>query len=185
MSDYAMPERAVALAFSKESSNVLRRSESAMRLLLGVTAAVVGSEPEHLVDLQEDVDLGIGQVVDLGFGDVAAHTDGLHLQVDPAATQHLGQGRTRRAGAGLDLLGLLVHALPVGRIGGRPGGNTPPAREEVIQRGQVDDRRMGDRFELGIERGDVGGGQGRAYGGEGPLNARMRSVMSLGGHDDA
>ena len=41
-------------------------------------AAVAGSEPEYLVDLQEDIDLGIGQAVDLGFGDVAAHTDGVH-----------------------------------------------------------------------------------------------------------
>src|ERR1035441_6993290 len=49
-----------------------------------------------------------------------------------------------------------------------------PAGEEVIQRRQVDDGRMVDRFELGIERGDVGGGQGRADGGEGPLDVRDR-----------
>lgn len=79
--------------------------------------------------IKEDIDLGIGQVVDLDFGDVAAHKDGVHLQVDPAPTQHLGQGRTRRAGAGLDLLGLLVHALPIGRIGGCPGGDAPPERK--------------------------------------------------------
>ncbi len=79
----------------------------------------------------------------------------------------------------------MAHALPVGRIGGRPGGDAPPAGEEVIQRRQVDDGRMGDRLELGIERGDVGGGQGLAYGGEGPLDVRMGSVVSLDGHDDA
>ena len=38
---------------------------------------------------------------------------------------------------------------------------------------------MGDRFELGIERGDVRGGQGRAYGDEGPLDVRIGSVVSL------
>ncbi len=129
-------------------------------------AAIVGSEPEHLVDLQEDIDLGIGQVVDLGFGDVAAHTDGVHLQMDPAPAQHLGQGPARRARTGLELVGLLAHALPVSRIGSRPGGDAPPSGEELIQRRQVDDGRMGDRFELGIECGDVGGGQRRAYGGE-------------------
>ena len=127
----------------------------------------------------------MGQLVDLGFGDVAAHTDGVHLQLDPAPAQHLDQGRARRARTGLELLGLLVHALPVGRIGGRPGGDAPPAGEEIIQRRQVDDGRMGDQFELGIERGDVGGGQRRAYGGESPLDVRMGSVMSLDGHDDA
>jgi hypothetical protein len=58
-------------------------------------ATVVGSEPEHPVDLREDIDLGIGQVVDLGSGDVAPHKNGVHLQLDPAATQHLGQGRAR------------------------------------------------------------------------------------------
>src|SRR5580658_3263272 len=96
-----------------------------------------------------------------------------HLQLDPAPTQHIGQGRARRARTGLELLGLLVDALPVGRIGGCPGGNAPPAGEELIQRRQVDDGRMSDRFELDIERADVGGGQGRAYGGEGPLYVRM------------
>jgi hypothetical protein len=35
--------------------------------------------------LDEDIDLGIGQVVNLGFGDIAAHADGVHLQVDPAS----------------------------------------------------------------------------------------------------
>jgi len=93
--------------------------------------------------------------------------------------------RACRARTGLELLGLLVHALPVGRIGGRPGRDEQPAGEELIQSRQVNDGRMGDRFELGIERGDVGGGQGRADGGEGPLDARMGSVMSLDGHDDA
>jgi len=83
------------------------------------------------------------------------------------------------------MLGLLVHALPVGRIGGRPGGDAPPAGEELIQRRQVDDGRIGDRFELGIERGDVGGGHGRAYGNEGPLEVRMGSVVSRDGHDHA
>ena len=83
------------------------------------------------------------------------------------------------------MLGLLVHALPVGRIGGRPGGDAPSAGEELLQRRQVDDGRMADRFELGIERGDVGGGQGRAYGSEGPLDVRMGSIVSLDGHDDA
>jgi hypothetical protein len=39
--------------------------------------------------------------------------------------------------------------------------DAPPAAEELIQRRRVDDGHMGDRFELGIERGDVGGGQGR------------------------
>ena len=139
----------------------------------------------HLVDLQEDIDLGIGQVVDLGFGDVAAHTDGVRTYSWTPRRQHLGQGRARRARTGLELPGLLVHALPVGRIGGRPGGDAPPAGEELIQRRQVDDGRMGDRFELGIERGGVGGGQGRAYGGEGPLDVQMGSVVSLDGHDDA
>jgi hypothetical protein len=62
---------------------------------------------------------------------------------------------------------------------------SPPAGEELIQRRQVDDGHTGDRFELGIERGDVGAGQGRAYSGEGPLDVRMGSVMSLDGHDDA
>jgi hypothetical protein len=104
---------------------------------------------------------------------------------NPAPTQQLGQDRARRARTGLDLLGLLVHALPVGRIGGRPGGDAPPAGEELIQRRQVDDGRMGDRLELGIERGDVGGGQGRAYGGEGSLDARMGPVVSPDGHDHA
>jgi hypothetical protein len=42
---------------------------------------------------------------------------------------------------------------------------------------------MCDRHELGIERGDVGGGQGRAYGCEGPLGVRMGPVVSLEGHD--
>jgi len=148
-------------------------------------AAIVGSEPEHLVDLQEDIDLGIGHVVDLGFGDVAAHTDGVHLQLDPAPTQHLGQGRARRARTVLELLGLLVHALPAGRIGGRPGRDAPPAGEELIQRRQIDDGHTGDRFELGIERGDVGGRRSRAYGSEGPLDVRMRPIVSLDGHDDA
>jgi hypothetical protein len=73
-----------------------------------------------------------------------APTDGVHLQLDPAPTQHVGQGRARRARPGLELLGLLVHALPVGWIGGRPGGDAPPAGEELIQRRQVDDGRMGD-----------------------------------------
>ena len=90
-----------------------------------------------------------------------------------------------RVGPAENCLGLLVHALPVGRIGGRPGGDAPPAGEELIQRRQVDDGRMGDCFELGIERGDVGGGQGRAYGGEGPLDVRMGPVVSLDGHDEA
>ncbi len=141
--------------------------------------------PEHLVDLQDDIDLGIGQVADLGFGDVAAHTDGVHLQMDPAPAQHLGQGRGRRALTRLELVGFLAHALPVGRIGSRPGGDAPPAGEELIQRRQIDDGQMGDRFKLGIERGDVGGGQRRAYGGEGPLDVRMGPVVSLDGHDDA
>jgi hypothetical protein len=60
-----------------------------------------------------------------------------------------------------------------------------PAGEELVQRRQVDDGLMGDRFELGIERGDVGSGQGRADGGEGPLDVRMGPVVSLDGHDDA
>jgi hypothetical protein len=111
-------------------------------------SAVAGNEPEHLVDLQEDIDLGIGQDADLGFGDTAAHTDGVHLQLYSAPAQHLGQGRARRARTGLELLGLLVHALPVGRIGDRPGGDAPPAGEEIIQRRQVDDGRTSDRFEL-------------------------------------
>ena len=85
----------------------------------------------------------------------------------------------------MELLGLLVHALPIGRTGGRPGGDAQPAGEELIHRRQVDDGRMGDRIELGVERGDVGGGHGRAYGSEGPLDARMGSVVSLDGHDDA
>jgi hypothetical protein len=84
-------------------------------------------------------------------------------QMDPAPGQHLGQGRARRARTRLELVGLLAHALPVSRIGSRPGGDAPPAGEELIQRRQVDDGHMGDRFELGIERGDVGGGQRRAY----------------------
>jgi hypothetical protein len=46
-------------------------------------SAVVGREPEHLIDLQEDIDLCIGQAVDLGLGDIAAHADGVHLQVNP------------------------------------------------------------------------------------------------------
>jgi hypothetical protein len=99
----------------------------------------------HLIHLQEDIDLGVGQVVDLGFGDATADADGVRLQADPAPAQHLGQGRACRERAGLELVGLLVHALPVGRIGGRPGGDAPPAGEEVIQRRRVDDGFPGDR----------------------------------------
>lgn len=55
--------------------------------------------------------------------------------MDPASAQHLGQGRARRIRTGLELAGLLVHALPVCGIGGRPGGDPPPAGEEVIQSG--------------------------------------------------
>jgi len=88
------------------------------------------------------------------------------------------------ARTGLELAGLLVHALPAGGIGGRPGGDAPPAGQEVIQCRQVGDGRTGDRFELGIERGDVGGGQRRANGGEGPLDARMGPVVSLDGHGE-
>jgi hypothetical protein len=35
--------------------------------------------------------------------------------------------------AGLELVGLLMHALPAGRIGGCPGGDAPPAGQEAIQ----------------------------------------------------
>jgi hypothetical protein len=83
------------------------------------------------------------------------------------------------------MVGLLVHALPVCGIGGRPGGDPPPPGEEVIQGRQIDNGRLGDPFELGIERGDVDGGQRRAHSREGPLDLRMRSVVSLDGHDDA
>jgi hypothetical protein len=58
-----------------------------------------------------------------------------HLQVDPALAQYLGQVRACRAGAGLELVGLAVCALPVGRVGGCSGGDAPPAGEEVIQSG--------------------------------------------------
>lgn len=34
---------------------------------------------EHLVDLQEDVDFRFGQIINLGFRDVAARPDGVHL----------------------------------------------------------------------------------------------------------
>jgi DNA-binding XRE family transcriptional regulator len=118
-------------------------------------------------------------------GEVSTIEAVARYQLDPAPAQHLGQGRARRALTGLELVGLLAHALPVGRIGSRPGGDAPPAGEELIQRRQVDDGRVGDGFELGIERGDVGGGQRRAHGREGPLDVRMGSVESLDGHDDA
>jgi hypothetical protein len=155
------------------------------------STTVVRGEPQHLVDLQQDVDLGVGQLLDLGFSDVAAHPDGvhlhlhLHLQLDSAPGQDLGQSRTRRPCAGPNLLGFFVHPLPVSWILGRARGDAPPAGQEFIQRGQVDDGRMGDRFELGVERGDVGGRQGRAYGGERPLDLRTGAVVSLNGHNDA
>jgi hypothetical protein len=44
----------------------------------------MSGSPEHLVNLQEDIDLGIGRVVDLGFGDVAAHSSSA-----AAASPHL------------------------------------------------------------------------------------------------
>ena len=151
-------------------------------LVLGTAAPGLGQDD----DRDERPDARTGQFVVQGeevrvapFDCVLPQAEYL-LQLDPASTQHLSQGRARR-----ELLGLLVHALPVGRIGGRPGGDAPPAGEELIQRRQVDDGRMGDCFELGIERGDVGGGQGRAYGGEGPLDVRMGPVVSLDGHDEA
>jgi hypothetical protein len=56
----------------------------------------------------------------------------------------------------MQLVGLLAHALPAGRIGSRPSGDAPPSGEELIQRRQVDDGRMGDRFEQGGQNAALG-----------------------------
>jgi hypothetical protein len=37
--------------------------------------------------LQEEIYLGIGQAVDLGLGDIAAHADDVHLQANAAPAQ--------------------------------------------------------------------------------------------------
>jgi hypothetical protein len=54
-----------------------------------LVVAAVGVTVPRIAEIA-DIDLGTGQAVDLGFGDVAAHTYGLNLQLAPAPTQHLG-----------------------------------------------------------------------------------------------
>ena len=129
-----------------------------------------------------DLHLGIGQVVDLGFGDVAARADGVPLQLAP--TQRLGQGGPAERTPDWNCsASRCMRCQSAGSAAARVAMRHQPERNSSSAAKSTTGARVIASSSVS-NAATLAAGKA-AYGGEGPLDVRMEPVVSLDGHDDA